>query len=76
MTIDQLPHYIAAAAIAWLPVGAVLTALGHALAAVPNKYVATVGNALNALTGDVGDFFKAYKNAQIAELAKKVETEK
>jgi hypothetical protein len=71
MTSQDLLHYIEAGAAAAAILVPVVGAIGHALAAMPWVWAKTVGNALNAVSLDVGDLLAAAKNAKASVAAKK-----
>jgi hypothetical protein len=60
MTIETLIQAAETGITYGLPLAAAVGVLGHALAAIPNKYAQIVGNALNAVSIDFVDLVKAF----------------
>lgn len=76
MTIDQLIHYAEVGLAAGAVLAPTIGIIGHALASLPWVWAKTIGNALNAVSVDLGDLKDAKKNAVAAVEAKKTEGEK
>lgn len=74
MNLTTILHYIEAGAAAAAVLAPTLGVIGHALAALPWYPAKVLGNVLNSISVDFGDFASAAKNAKAAMAPKSEET--